>query len=288
MKNKLLILIILLSSLGYSQNPDSKDFSRTFISINNYKLLFRKELTKNDSLNFKFKDGDTLVLVKNLHKKISSVPYEYKDSTFLNLYKKIAFKKLNDSNFSTMKYWKDDINIFFSKSISNKVKNEIAQFVKKIDKSVDSLNIKIIKNPSKANYFIYYKEDFEYEPKINGDQVNYYLHWNKENQITRGSIKLNPEYYFNDRLRIYELKKMFLETLGYFKFSDNLDCDNYFSNCYSDKKKLSSIDLELIKYHYSYGICKGTTLKVFENQHIRAKKLLTSQNRRINFIHLSN
>jgi hypothetical protein len=58
----------------------------------------------------------------------------------------------------------------------------------------------------------------------------------------------------------------FIRSLGYFYAQPNyLDCTSYFSSCPSDKK-IWKKDLEILKYHYSYGICKGTDLIVFEKK----------------------
>jgi hypothetical protein len=53
-----------------------------------------------------------------------------------------------------------------------------------------------------------------------------------------------------------------------------IDCTSYFSYCHLIKKNIWKKDLEILKYHYSYGICKGTNLETFENhsmlkQHLR-------------------
>jgi hypothetical protein len=44
--------------------------------------------------------------------------------------------------------------------------------------------------------------------------------------------------------------------------------------------------LEIIKYHYSYGICKGTNLETFENQHKKAKALLKETGHKLYFLHV--
>jgi hypothetical protein len=48
--------------------------------------------------------------------------------------------------------------------------------------------------------------------------------------------------------------------------------------------KFGKKDLEILKYHYSYGICKGTDLIVFEKNHKDAKETLKG-NSKIEFIH---
>ncbi|WP_304133266.1 hypothetical protein [Mesonia mobilis] len=79
------------------------------------------------------------------------------------------------------------------------------------------------------------------------------------------------------------LKYHFFHSLGYFGNSDKIEPKAYLS---SSKKirKLTKIDLELLKYHYSYGICKGIGLKAFEEQHRRNKANLKKNPNSIQYI----
>ena len=45
------------------------------------------------------------------------------------------------------------------------------------------------------------------------------------------------------------------------------------------------IDLEILKYHYSYGICKGTNIDTFEKNHKDAKEALKNGNTKMHFVH---
>jgi len=256
------------------------------MTIDSYKRVYNKPLTTKDSLNFQYRNGDTLVLIEDDNRNKTSVPYEYKDSTFLDVYKKMAFRQAKKRDTTqTMKYWKDDIKIYFSDNISQKVKKELMSFAKTISSNIDSLNIYRVKKQEDANFTIYYKGSEEYEPKLKAqDKDGYWVYWNRRNQINKAFIKLNPDYFFNDKLRIYKLKQRFIQTLGYFSFSYILDCKNFLSNCYSEEKTLSDIDIKIIKYHYSYGICKGTNLKTFEDQHKRAKESLKKGHKHF-FVH---
>ena len=119
-KKLLLAIIFFFSILTHqAQHKAKHKLNRSgvvYISIKQYKRIYNKVLTKSDSLNFKFRNNDTLVKVQNYKvPKGISVPYEYKDSTFLELYKKIAFNPIHkdSTNSKPMKYWKDGIKIFF-------------------------------------------------------------------------------------------------------------------------------------------------------------------------------
>lgn len=288
MKKILCILLIAFSINSYSQHKGDV-LRHVYISLKQYKKKYKKPLTKNDSLNFIYRDNDTLVQVKNYIKpKGTSVPYEYKDSTFLYYYKKVAFNHKNDSvsKKTSMKYWKNDIRIFFSKSISKNTKKELMSFAKNISSQIDSLKISEVKKVEKSNYIVYYFGDYDYESRMaNNKNTDFYIYW-RQNKIYRGAIKIDTKVFFNEKLIIYKIKELFFKTLGYFKFIDDFNCESYFSNCYSPHKKMSELDLELLKYHYSYGICKGTDLETFEEQHKKAKELLSkNKNNRMRFFH---
>ena len=289
MKNIILFICLLLVFVGYSQKHEhTKDtIVNTYIPIKQYKVKFTEFLTKEDSLKFKFKDNDTLVLLENFLPKGVYVPYEFKDSIFLKYYKKIAFRHKNDSitGKTTMKYWKDDIRIFFSKDVSKRVKKELMAFTRELSKDIDSLNISQVRKVENSNYVIYYQGDYEYESRMkNYKKSSYYLHWNGKNQIYRSSIRITGNY-FSDKLKLMKTKELFFQTLGHFKFINEFECENYFANCTSNNKNMTELDLEILKYHYSYGICKGTDLDTFEEQHEKAKEILKKDNYNMNFIH---
>jgi hypothetical protein len=288
LKLTLLLLIITTNYIFCQNQNDSLLVIKRYLLLKDYQIQFYNEpLTKNDSSNFLYRGNDTLVLLKNNRiPKGTIVPYEYKDSTFLNYYEKIAFNHANDSiSLKTyMKYWKDEIKIFFSKSVSKKTKKDLMNFAKTIDKAVDSLRISEVKNLEDSNYIIYYNGDYEYESRFIFNKSNDYSWW-KQNKIYRYALKLDPESLFSEHLIQYKLRESFIKSLGFFKLINDFDCESYFSNCYSPNKKLTVLDIEILRYHYSYGICKGTNLETFQNQHKNAKDLYKKTGHLIHFIH---
>lgn len=290
MKLLFTFLSIIFTVNTYCQEPEArnKKYSRTLIPLKYYKQKFKKPLTKEDSLNFIYKNNDTLVLLKNYKPKGIGVAYEYKDSTFLGLYTKVAFNYTHDSikQKATMKYWKEDISIFVSESIPNKTKKALLTFAESLVKNIDSLSIKRVKKVEDSNYIIYYSGDFEYESRMqNNKNSDYYMYWNDKNQIYKNTIRIDSEDLFNEDLRLIEMKRLFFQSLGYFKFNNALECSNYFSGCYDSNSTISYLDIELLKYHYSYGICKGTNLETFLKQHEQAKKVLKKNNTLATFFH---
>lgn len=273
-------------SLFAQNNPELKNY---FIPLNQYHKRFQKPLTKKDSLNFIYREADTLVLINGDFKtKGTSVPYEYKDDNFLDIYSKVAFNNNVDSlkNKTTMKYWKEDLSIFFSKSVNKKTKKEFIKFSKEVLKHIDSISFKVVKKVEDSNFIIYYSGDFEYESRMRDyKNSDYYISWNGKNQLYRQSIRLNADHYFNVELRLRKLKEFFIKSLGQFKFDNSLDCENFFSGCYQENIELTKLDIEILKYHYSYGICKGTNYKIFIEQHKKAKEILKKKNSRIIFQH---
>ncbi|MGB6269334.1 MAG: hypothetical protein WBF67_10030, partial [Olleya sp.] len=138
-----------------------------------------------------------------------------------------------------------------------------------------------------SNYIIYYSNGYNYESKLeNSKYSDFYIYWkNRGSIIYKGVIKINEDQLFNEALRLNKMKSLFISTLGYFTFNNELDCENFFSGCYKEDISLSDFDLEVLKYHYSYGICKGTYISTFNEQHERAKKTLKQYNSKMLFFH---
>ncbi|RRO14431.1 hypothetical protein [Flavobacteriaceae bacterium 14752] len=272
-----------------AQNKNGKPITRTYIKLSDWKKLNKRSLTKQDSLNFLIRNNDTLVLTDNKHRPPGvSVLYTYKDSNFLDLYSKTAFRLKNDStdNSKTTRYWKKPLKVFFADHISGSVKRDFKRFAKSTIDLIDSLSIDFVRNVEDSNVVIYYDDDYNYESRMNRKQNSaYYMHWNRS-QISKLSIYVDNTYFFSDKLRLMEIKRLFIMGLGHFQLLDGFPCDSYFSKCISQEKKLSDLDKELLQYHYDYGICKGTDYKTFKAQHKRAKKILkASPNNRMRFFH---
>lgn len=283
-----LILFLLITPLSTLNAQDSikRNNRTTYTSLRHYKKMHNAEVTQQDSLEFKYINNDTLVLLKDYKApKGVSVPYEKCDSIFLNLYKDIVFKKNNlkrsNKKKATIKYWKDDIHIYFDKSVSSSFKNEVLSIAENLTKNIDSLNIYETKKKEKSNYYVYAinkNHKVKHDEKINNtDGANYYISWDGRQRFYKCTFEINSLIVFNDESMIREIKKDFIKSLGLFNYSKDLNCESVFSNCYNNSKPfITKLDLEIIKYHYSYGICKGTDLETFEKQHERAKKELKS------------
>lgn len=279
MNKKISIFIILFVTLhSFSQDTikvtkeNTFRIEKSYMDIKSFRKVQNRELTKSDSLNFMFKENDTLVLLTQKDEnKFVQLPFEYKDENFLKVYKSVAFKKSNDGKKSYQRYWKEPLRIYISESINKKRKTIFLSFTKEITKGIDSLNVKFVKNLNDANFVIYQKGDFEYEKNLKNLNNDYYIWWDN-NKINRGFIKIDPDLNFNDNLYSEALNKLFIKTLGHFDFTNLIDCSNYFSNCDTSIKKFSRLDYEILKYHYSYGICKGLDEEAFDNFHVRANE----------------
>lgn len=279
MNKKISIFIILFVTLhSFSQDTikvtkeNTFRIEKSYMDIKSFRKVQNRELTKSDSLNFMFKENDTLVLLTQKDEnKFVQLPFEYKDENFLKVYKSVAFKKSNDGKKSYQRYWKEPLRIYISESINKKRKTNFINFTKEITKGIDSLNVKFVKNLNDANFVIYQKGDFEYEKNLKNLNNDYYIWW-ENNKINRGFIKIDPDLNFNDNLYSEALNKLFIKTLGHFDFTNLIDCSNYFSNCDTSIKKFSRLDYEILKYHYSYGICKGLDEEAFDNFHVRANE----------------
>ncbi|SHF86955.1 hypothetical protein SAMN05444483_10341 [Salegentibacter echinorum] len=275
LKYGIYLVIFFTISLAYSQDTIVK----RYISLSYYKKS-GKPITQKDSANFRYHNGDTLVPVSAdfeipQGKNKVKVPYEEKDSTFLELYKNVVYgtdQSPKDPMF--MRYWKDSVKVYFEPSVPGSQANELMEFGNKISKNIDSLNIKRVFTIDDSNYRIYYlnsEYNTDFEPRI-VNKSGYYVHWNGKNQIYKTDLKINTSQTDNDNYIFELLKFQFFRSLGYFRSSKKLDCRSYLSAC-RVPRQLTDIDLELLKYHYSYGVCKGVNLEDFEELHNKFSKL---------------
>ena len=76
----------------------------------------------------------------------------------------------------------------------------------------------------------------------------------------------------------------FIRSLGLYYPSSIIDSKNMLSKTWKSNYNISPLDYKLIKYHYSYGICKFTSLSKFEENHKKAKNML-KKHRKYYFIH---
>lgn len=237
-------------------------------------------ITQKDSANFRYHNGDTLVPVPDdfeipQDKNKVKVPYEAKDSAFLEIYKNVVYgtdESPKDPLF--MRYWKDSVKVYFEPSVPVSHADDLMKFALKISKDIDSLNIKRVYTVDDSNYRIYYlnsEYNTDFEPRI-VNKSGYYLHWNGRNEIYKTDLKINTGQTDNDNYIFELLKFQFFRSLGYFRSSKKLDCRSYLSAC-RVPRQLTNIDLELLKYHYSYGVCKGVNLEDFEELHSKFRKL---------------
>lgn len=211
-------------------------------------------------------------LAPNLAPHQVRVPYEFKSSDFLEKYKRVVFPSYN----STIKIWKEDVKIFFDPTVPNKHRRALLDFADGLSRSVDSLNIVEVTNREESNYLIYYinsNKDSIYEKRIKSPHAGFYVNWNGKHQLEKASLQLNTTTIRTDHYQISHLKYQFFRSLGYFRGSDKVECAGYLSNCNS-LRNLTDLDMELLKYHYSYGMCKGITLANFEKIHRQMKETL--------------
>lgn len=271
------VVCILFSFSGFSQNiSEGMENRKTkrYIPIENIRekgLI----LTKQDSLNFHFRDRDTLVLVSpalELHfPEGIRVQIKPQDSLFIEKYKETVYgpRTRRDRNKQSLKIWRNGIRLYFDPSVPKRHQKELLKFAEDLDSKVDSLTISKVRKREDANYLVFYRnsdEDFDLDPRISDKRSGYYLNWSKNKDITRGSLKINTYAYEDKEAVLKDLKMRFFETLGYFKYSGKLPCGSLLSACRGEKE-LSEEDLEILKYHYSYQNCYGIGLKAFKAQH---------------------
>jgi hypothetical protein len=271
------------------------ELRRTYISLSRYKKKYKRRITPEDLANFIIRDGDTLIQIdnKDFYKKGVSVPYEPKDSTFLEAYKDIVYQKYRSKKQKKeirQRYWKDELKIYITKNLDKKVKRELKKFAKYLSKNVDSLKISFVNKLEKSNYIVYginSDTDYNYEPKLKRKKVDYYMYWNSRQQIYRAKLQIDSRSYEKKEDLVLKTKKMFLNSLGMFNWTYKTPKEGYFSLKYYKKKEFNKLDLEILKYHYSFGICKGMTLNLFDQAHDNAKKVFIKTGRHTQFKHIN-
>lgn len=279
-KNLLFLLCCLLAVNFFGQERAQR--TKKYMKIDDYKKRYHVNdviLTKGNHIIVK-KDTLILILDEKINKGVS-VKYEEKDSTFLEIYKDIVYKKYSDSNIikdnqkEYMRLWKNTIKIFFDESFDEYYQSTILKAATKLSNEIDSLNITFVKDIKESNYIFYEIKDensIKYSSDIaNNRFIDYYIKWDK-GKIYDVKLELDLRIYPNITKEITAnyLLQNFYQTLGRFFKSDKIPCNSMFSSCNSNRKELTDIDLEILKYHYSYGICKFTDLKDFEENHKKA------------------
>ena len=204
--------------------------SKSYMPLYQYKKRYSTKITKEDTLNFIFKDKDTLIEISNKdfykNKKRVRVPYEPKDSTFLEIYKDIVYQKYSlpteyQKNKNYMRLWVKPIKIYFAKSLDVDYKNAIIKTAKKLTKEVDSLHISFVDDLEKSNYIVYQIDDkhkYKYSKLIaNNDYIEYRIFWN-QNKIYDAKLEINLTKYKNlsKKTNIKNIIKNFYKTLGRF------------------------------------------------------------------------
>src|SRR5690606_4420161 len=141
------IYLLFFAHFTLTRNNAHDTISRSFIPLQHYVKL-EKPLTKQDTLNFRFKGEDTLVMVpgnfmETLYDDKVWVEYEPKDSLFLEIYKDVVYGKPNSATRESeiMKYWKEDIKVYFDPGVPTPHQNYLLAFANKIAADIDSLNI---------------------------------------------------------------------------------------------------------------------------------------------------
>ena len=286
-------LFFIFSFTSYSQDSSKvQKKSRKFVSIEYFRNS-GKELTKKDSLNFRFFNGDTLVLVESKvvesQNKIEvKVLYEPKDEDFIKIYKQAVFGDPEEGEKEpTIKIWKEGIRLFFDPSVPKAHHRELLLFAEKISSGIDSLQITEVQDRASSNFLVFYRHnetDFDQAPRINNkNKVSYHLSWNDKQQIYRGVIKVNAYQTPRPEYQVELLKYYFFKALGHFSYSPEIPCESYLSAC-AVKRELTEEDLEILKYHYSYGMCKGIDRESFEKIHRDYKEILKKQPKSILYL----
>jgi hypothetical protein len=229
MKKIIYILFVLFTFTGFSQTKTKKiQYGKSYTTLKTYKKLYGNEFSKEDSLSFKFHGNDTLVPLPEDYKRPEGIRVEYqpKNGVFLEIYKDIVYRKYldkakEDSKKLTMRYWKNTLKIYFTKSVDKTIKNELKNFAKFLSTEVDSLNITFVNSLEKSNYIIYEinsKNNYKYDNRIKEGKNSYYITWDTNQRIYDCKLQINELPFEKKEDFILNTKKLFLETLAFSKF----------------------------------------------------------------------
>lgn len=290
-KRLILILFIIFSFTNNISSQENK--KHRFLKIEDYKKKYPNRNISLEKGQYQIYKNDTLILDNDPRYLNSiSIDYEFKDSLFLNVYKDIVYKKYHSNKSDKKKYmklWKQPIKIYFDASLDSFYVNKIKEKSLELSNNIDSLNISFVDTKEKANYLIY-QLDSKNSNKLsreikNNNYIDYYNKWYK-NRIYNTELEINLTKYENisKEIHLNYIFQFFYRSLGHFSVTKLLPCESMFSSCLRNDKQLLENDFELIKYHYSYGICKFTDLETFEKSHKKAKEELKN-GRTMKFVH---
>lgn len=270
MKVPITFLLIFICSVVFSQEvPEKKSIQTYYLPLKEYKKL-GKELTKQDIRDFGFHNGDTLVkmppdYVPQKNENQFQLNYEYRKPEFLEIYKEVVFR--NDSQH--LRLWEKELKMFFDPSIPQKHRNAIRHLAEGLSGAVDSLKISEVEKREDANFHLYYtnsRDTLNYEPQLKNSKSGYWVYWDNRNRLERGFIKINTDSIKNPAYQIANLKHHFFYSLGMFNSSNLFKPNAYLSN--SNKiRNLTALDMEILKYHYSYAKPNGVDKNGFEKFH---------------------
>lgn len=288
------LILILLAFFSLTNNISSQENKKyRFLKIEDYKKKYPNRNISFEKGKYQIFNNDTLILDNDPRYSHSiSIDYEFKDSLFLDVYKDLVYKKHHlrkNEKKKYMKLWKQPIKIYFDASLDSFYMNKIKEKSLKLSNNIDSLNISFVDSKEKANYLIYQldrKNSNKLSKEItNNNYINYYNKWYK-NKIYNTQLEINLTKYekVSKEIHLNYIYQFFYRSLGHFSVSRLLPCESMFSSCLRNNKKLLENDFELLKYHYSYGICKFTDLETFEKNHKKAREELKN-GRTMKFLH---
>lgn len=265
MKNHLVVIFILFFECIIAQES-VKYSTTTYVSINTYREM-GMELSEEDQVNLKIHQGDTLVLLpQDLKAPPLSVgqqfTYDYRDPDFMETYKEVVFWKDDQ----TIRLWEEEIKLFLDPSVPEKHQATFMDFALGLSAAVDSLMITRVDKIEDSNFIVYYtnsRNTLNYQPLLKGKKSSYYLHWNYRQRFEKGFLKVDTDLTKDPDYQIAGLKYHFFKSLGMFGSSANFSCESYLSNC-PVIRSLTPMDIELLKYHYSYGKPLGVDKAGFE------------------------
>lgn len=248
------LIIFFFITINCFSQKSTNEICRSYKSIKDVK---DQNITLKNAI---FLKHDTLIVSKKIIANSYRVNFKNLDTILLNEYKNIVFgKEKHRLRYSkekkTIKRWNSVIKVYFDKSVSKYLKNELNSLFKELNKNIELLKITVVTSKETSNYFIYSinsKKNVELYPNIKSKAgVAYNFLKNGHNIIYSGALRINTSIFYNKDQQSLKMKELFIGSLGIFNKSTSLPCDSYLSDCYSINKELTKIDIDLLKIHYT-------------------------------------
>lgn len=177
------------------------------------------------------------------------------DSSFLNLFSRIAFQRATD-NIPMLRKWNQNINICLEGVQSNELKDSIKKSLEipRIQEQLNGISINWVTDKTAANYLIRFDTT---------GRNYYYLNWDRGGNIYNCLVTINTKFSFSVLEQIRLVRNYFLCSLGHFYFQRGAHFQPLNSCLYSLLNNISEFDENVLKLEYDKELRAGMSISEF-------------------------